>query len=300
MPLLLGRRGRRALPRGLLRHVPRRLAPWRLDRDHRPRHRDHHRPLGRDDQPRRHPHGHGRDLPRGAGGRRGHRRARRRRPARGRATTGCRCSWSCARARSSTTTLVERIRTRIREDCSPRHVPNEVIAVDEIPRTLSGKVLELPVKRILMGTPTRRRPRAATRWPNPEALDASSGGQLTAVSADAADARRRRAVLLERAGRPRDPRPARLRPEGRTSQARRCPSGPVRLGGGRTGLMAVVVARGGGRGANGLTDQDNRRGSADTTRPSPRCTAGSTAGRKPSAPAAANSAASVEATSSSR
>ena len=34
--------GRRALPRGLLRHLPRRLAPRRLDRDHRPRHRDHH------------------------------------------------------------------------------------------------------------------------------------------------------------------------------------------------------------------------------------------------------------------
>ena len=42
--------------------------------------------------------------------------------------------------------------TRIREDCSPRHVPNEVVAVAEVPRTLSGKVLEVPVKRILMGT----------------------------------------------------------------------------------------------------------------------------------------------------
>ena len=41
-------------------------------------------PLRRDDQPRRHPHGHGGDLPRGAGRRRRHRRARGRRPARGR------------------------------------------------------------------------------------------------------------------------------------------------------------------------------------------------------------------------
>ena len=39
----------------------------------------------------------------------------------------------------------------IREACSPRHVPNEVFAVAEVPRTLSGKVLEVPVKRILMG-----------------------------------------------------------------------------------------------------------------------------------------------------
>ena len=47
--------------------------------------------------------------------------------------------------------LVKRIATRVREDCSPRHVPNEVHAVAEVPRTLSGKVLEIPVKRILQG-----------------------------------------------------------------------------------------------------------------------------------------------------
>jgi acetoacetyl-CoA synthetase len=47
--------------------------------------------------------------------------------------------------------LTKRIARRIREDCSPRHVPNEVHAVAAIPRTLSGKVLEVPVKRILMG-----------------------------------------------------------------------------------------------------------------------------------------------------
>src|SRR3954451_7205967 len=52
-----------------------------------------------------------------------------------------------------TDAVVAEIRKRVREDCSPRHVPSEVIAVDAIPRTLSGKVLELPVKRILMGTP---------------------------------------------------------------------------------------------------------------------------------------------------
>ena len=47
--------------------------------------------------------------------------------------------------------LVARIRQRIREDCSPRHVPDLVEQIDEVPRTLSGKVLELPVKRILLG-----------------------------------------------------------------------------------------------------------------------------------------------------
>jgi acetoacetyl-CoA synthetase len=49
--------------------------------------------------------------------------------------------------------LAGQIKRRIREDCSPRHVPNEVLQIAQVPRTLSGKVLEVPVKRILMGTP---------------------------------------------------------------------------------------------------------------------------------------------------
>jgi acetoacetyl-CoA synthetase len=66
--------------------------------------------------------------------------------------------------------LVSAIRTRIRQDCSPRHVPNEVFAIEEVPRTLSGKVLEVPVKKILAGTPPEQ---AAARdsLANPEALD---------------------------------------------------------------------------------------------------------------------------------
>jgi acetoacetyl-CoA synthetase len=62
------------------------------------------------------------------------------------------------------------IRKRIREDCSPRHVPNEITQIAEVPRTLSGKVLEVPVKRILMGTPASE---AASResLANPAALD---------------------------------------------------------------------------------------------------------------------------------
>jgi acetoacetyl-CoA synthetase len=66
--------------------------------------------------------------------------------------------------------LVGAIKRRIREDCSPRHVPNEVYAIAEVPRTLSGKVLEVPVKRILMGQPAEK---AASRdsLANPAALD---------------------------------------------------------------------------------------------------------------------------------
>jgi acetoacetyl-CoA synthetase len=67
--------------------------------------------------------------------------------------------------------VIAEIRKRVREDCSPRHVPSEVIQVKEVPRTLSGKVLELPVKRILMGTPAEQ---AAARdsLANPASLDA--------------------------------------------------------------------------------------------------------------------------------
>jgi acetoacetyl-CoA synthetase len=62
------------------------------------------------------------------------------------------------------------IKRRVREDCSPRHVPNEIYAIDEIPRTLSGKVLEIPVKKILMGTSPES---AASRdsLANPASLD---------------------------------------------------------------------------------------------------------------------------------
>jgi acetoacetyl-CoA synthetase len=49
--------------------------------------------------------------------------------------------------------LTAQIKRRIREDCSPRHVPNEIMQIEQVPRTLSGKVLEVPVKKILMGTP---------------------------------------------------------------------------------------------------------------------------------------------------
>jgi acetoacetyl-CoA synthetase len=66
--------------------------------------------------------------------------------------------------------LVSAIRKRVREDCSPRHIPNEIRQIDAVPRTLSGKVLEVPVKRILTGTPAEK---AASResLANPEALD---------------------------------------------------------------------------------------------------------------------------------
>ncbi|MEU8132292.1 acetoacetate--CoA ligase [Streptodolium elevatio] len=59
---------------------------------------------------------------------------------------------------------------RLRRDASPRHVPDEILAVDAIPRTRTGKKLEVPVKRILLGAePDAAVSRDAVD--DPEALD---------------------------------------------------------------------------------------------------------------------------------
>jgi acetoacetyl-CoA synthetase len=70
--------------------------------------------------------------------------------------------------------VASRIRQRIRRDCSPRHVPDDVLQVPRIPRTLSGKLVEVPVKRILMGVPPDR---AVSResLADPAALDSFIG-----------------------------------------------------------------------------------------------------------------------------
>jgi acetoacetyl-CoA synthetase len=66
--------------------------------------------------------------------------------------------------------LAGRVRRRLRDNCSPRHVPDEIEAIAEVPRTLSGKKLEVPVKKILLGADAER---AASRdsLANPAALD---------------------------------------------------------------------------------------------------------------------------------
>ncbi|MCC7412289.1 MAG: acetoacetate--CoA ligase [Gammaproteobacteria bacterium] len=48
--------------------------------------------------------------------------------------------------------LEARIRNRLREDYSPRHVPDAIYQVEAIPYTLTGKKMEVPVRRVLMGT----------------------------------------------------------------------------------------------------------------------------------------------------
>jgi acetoacetyl-CoA synthetase len=66
--------------------------------------------------------------------------------------------------------LSDEIRRRVREYCSPRHTPDAIHRIDEVPRTLSNKKLEVPVKRILQGSDPAK---VASRdsLANPAALD---------------------------------------------------------------------------------------------------------------------------------
>ncbi len=63
--------------------------------------------------------------------------------------------------------LIERIRARIREQASPRHVPARIVQVSDIPRTRSGKIVELAVRDVVHGRAVANREALA----NPEALD---------------------------------------------------------------------------------------------------------------------------------
>ncbi len=65
--------------------------------------------------------------------------------------------------------LVARIKSSVREHLSTRYVPNDVFAVSDIPRTLSGKRLELPVRKLLLGHPIEKVV-SADAMANPESL----------------------------------------------------------------------------------------------------------------------------------
>ncbi|HSH01813.1 MAG TPA: acetoacetate--CoA ligase [Anaerolineae bacterium] len=57
---------------------------------------------------------------------------------------------------SLTDDLKKRLIAKIRSDISPRHVPNDIFILDEIPYTLSGKKMEVPIRRILLGQPVEK------------------------------------------------------------------------------------------------------------------------------------------------
>jgi acetoacetyl-CoA synthetase len=64
--------------------------------------------------------------------------------------------------------LVTTIKRTLRENCSPRHVPARIVAVDDLPRTRSNKLAELAVADVIHGREVRNREALA----NPESLDA--------------------------------------------------------------------------------------------------------------------------------
>ncbi|MEX1237840.1 MAG: acetoacetate--CoA ligase, partial [Pseudomonadales bacterium] len=63
--------------------------------------------------------------------------------------------------------LVDRIKQVIRENTTPRHVPTRILSVSDVPRTISGKIVELAVRNVIHGRPVANTDALA----NPEALD---------------------------------------------------------------------------------------------------------------------------------
>jgi acetoacetyl-CoA synthetase len=63
--------------------------------------------------------------------------------------------------------LIERVKKQIRDNTTPRHVPARVVQVDDIPRTKSGKIVELAVRNVVHGQPVKNSEALA----NPEALE---------------------------------------------------------------------------------------------------------------------------------
>jgi acetoacetyl-CoA synthetase len=62
--------------------------------------------------------------------------------------------------------LIERIKMQIRRNTTPRHVPARIVQVPDIPRTKSGKIVELAVRNVVHGRPVKNVEALA----NPEAL----------------------------------------------------------------------------------------------------------------------------------
>ena len=155
------------VPGRLLRALPGGVVPRRLRLvDRARRHRDP-RSQRRHAQPGRRPHRDSRHLPR----RRAASRTWSRRSSSdssGKATSASCWSCGCSPVINLDDSLVADLRTVIRRELSPRHVPAVIVAVDDLPRTRSGKLVELAVADAVNGRPVRNREAIA----NPEAIDA--------------------------------------------------------------------------------------------------------------------------------
>ena len=63
--------------------------------------------------------------------------------------------------------LEDHIRRTVRKNCTPRHVPSKILSVPDIPRTKSGKIVELAVREVIHGRPVK----SVESLANPEALE---------------------------------------------------------------------------------------------------------------------------------
>lgn len=66
--------------------------------------------------------------------------------------------------------LKNKIKSQLRKQYSPRHIPDAIFAVPEIPYTISGKKMEMPIKKILMGTPVEKAV-SLDAMRNPQSID---------------------------------------------------------------------------------------------------------------------------------
>ena len=176
MPLYLWGDDRRlALPRELLLDVPRRLAPRRLDRDHRARHRDH-LPAAPTRRSTAAASGWARASSTARCSRSTRSSTRSSSTCRATGTDGCMPLFVVLARRRRARRRARRARSSAASARTARRAtsPTRSLAAPEIPRTLSGKILEVPVKRILMGAPGDE---VASRdsLANPEALDWFAG-----------------------------------------------------------------------------------------------------------------------------
>jgi len=70
-------------------------------------------------------------------------------------------------ANQLTQQLKEKIKAQIRQQLSPRHVPNKIIQIDDIPKTMNGKIVELAIRDMIHGIPIKNKEAIA----NPQALE---------------------------------------------------------------------------------------------------------------------------------
>ena len=163
--VLLERCRWRKVQKAYFSHSSERLVPRRSRAADRARRRRHLRPLGRDAESRRRAHRHGGDLPPG----RADRRKSSNRSRSASTGTGDERVILFVRLREGVAlddALRERIRKRIRDNTTPRHVPAKILQIADIPRTISGKITEIAVRDTIHGLPVKNTDALA----NPQAL----------------------------------------------------------------------------------------------------------------------------------